>query len=197
MCKKSLFKLAAALAATVGLGPVASAASVCPTTVNTNSDCGYILTIGSGDKITGAAVAGANPFDGSDDSLIGVVNNSGSVYNGSFTLSGSGNGGGLFSFDCDCICTFTNASYCASAPTGYEGPLNTFSNINAAANTGTVNIKGLAAGGSTFFSLESAPSSINPIIGGGTPEPGTNVLLGGGLLLFGILARKQRLFGKR
>ncbi|MEO8737626.1 MAG: hypothetical protein ABI380_13945, partial [Edaphobacter sp.] len=94
-------------------------ASICPTTSSTNTDCGFVITIGVGDVITGAAVAGANPYDGADDALIGVVNNSGTVFNGSFTLSGSGNGGGLFAFDRDGICGYVAASYCSSAPTGY------------------------------------------------------------------------------
>ncbi len=198
MLTKRLLTLAIAFTSTVGFGSLASAASVCPTTTNTNTDCGFILTVGSGGKITGALVAGAAPYDGSDDALIGLVNASGAAYTGSFTLSGSGNGGGLFGFDGDGICTFTSAAYCSSAPTGYEGPINTFSSINSGGTTGTVNITGLAAGASTFFSLEGSPSSIGvPIIGGGTPEPGTNMLLGGGLLLVALLARKTRLFGNR
>jgi hypothetical protein len=41
-------------------------ASVFPTTAN-----------GLGDVITGAPVTGANPYDASDDALVGVTNNSG------------------------------------------------------------------------------------------------------------------------
>ena len=110
--KMLTFPLAAAL--TLGLGSLASA-SVCPSTVNTNSDCGFIFTVGAGGAISGATVSGANPYDGSDDALIGIVNNSGSAYTGSFNLSGSGNGGGLFAFDGDGICTFVSAPYCATA----------------------------------------------------------------------------------
>jgi hypothetical protein len=54
-------------------------APVCPTTVNTNTDSRYILTIGLGGTVTGAPVSGANPYDASDDALIGVVNNSGAA----------------------------------------------------------------------------------------------------------------------
>ena len=170
-----------------------TAATVCPTTANTNTDCGYIITIGPGGVLSGAPVPNANPYDGSDDALIGVINNSGSTYNGSITLIGSGNGGGIFAFDGDGICTFTNAAYCATAATGYEGPLNTFANITTTTvtdDTGDVVFSGLAAGGSTYFSLESSPSSIGIVVVGSAPEPASMAILGTGLVSL-FLVRKR------
>ncbi len=184
-----------------GLANTLVAAPVCPSTSGTTTDCGYVLTINSDESLTGAEVPGAAPYDGSDDALIGLVNNSSSVYNGSFTLSGSGNGGGLFAFDGDGICGYVPASYCstAAASTGYEGPLNTFSNITSAVDsedTGTVNVTGLVAGASTFFSLEGSPSSINsgggPVIVGSSPEPSTITTLGVGLVGLVYAAKRRR-----
>jgi hypothetical protein len=156
---KKLLILLAIVAASLPLS-----AAVCPTTPNTNTDCGYILTIGPGGVISGAPVAGANPYDGADDALIGIVNKSGATFTGSISLSGSGNGGGLFAFDGDGICSYVPAAYCATAATGYEGPLVTFSNITAGGLSGKVNVNGLADGASTYFALEGSPASINPCL---------------------------------
>ncbi len=175
---------------------LAQSASVCPSTVNTNTDCGFILTVGPGAAVTGVSVPNANPYDGTDDALIGVINSSGAVFNGSITLQGSGNGGGLFAFDGDGICAYVTAAYCSTAKTGYEGPLNTFTNITSTAtyaDTGTVVFSGLADGASTYFSLEGSPASIgSPVILGSSPEPGTISLLGLGLAGACLLTLRKR-----
>ncbi len=176
--------------------PAIYAGPICPTTGNTNSDCAFILTIGGGGSVTGAAVPGAAAYDGSDDALVGVVNSSGSIFSGSIHLTGSGNGGGIFAFDGDGICVYTADVYCGAAATGYEGPLNTFANISPDGTSGDVVISGMADGAATFFSLESSPDSINNgggivVAPGGVPEPTTFLLLGSGLAGL-IFARRKR-----
>ena len=168
--------------------------SICPTTGSTNSDCGFILTIGPGGTLTGALVLvsgnPAAPYDGSDDALVGVVNNSGGVFTGSLSLSGSGNGGGIFAFEGDGICTYISCSW--SHPTGYEGPLNTFASINSNGTAGNVVITGLGAGATTYFSLEGSPASIQSGGGlGSVPEPSSLMLMASGLAgMAGVIRRK-------
>jgi hypothetical protein len=181
------------------------AAQICPTTPYTNTDCAFIITIGEGGTISIADVAGALSYDmgaTGDDSLIGVINNSGADYTGNFMLAGTGNDGGIFNFDGTGICTYTGTTgtgapgptdYCATASTGYEGPLNTFSDISVDLTSGTVNIAGLVAGATTYFSLESSPGSIADAGGLSTaPEPASIALLGGALGVLGFVRRRRR-----
>jgi hypothetical protein len=107
------------------------------------------------------------PFDKADDTLIGVENDSsGTLY--SLPLSSTED---IFGFDGDGICgisTVTNKPYvprppaCPYGPYGYEGPDTSFSGINSAETSGTVNFPaGLASGKSTYFSLEEAIQTVN------------------------------------
>ena len=198
--KTALVALGLAFAGWLGLGGGTAAAAICPQTGNTNTDCGYIITDNPDGTITGAVVPGANPFDGSDDALIGVINNS-STPLASLMLSGSGNGGGIFGFDFDGICTFVTCSY--SNPTTYEGPQNTFSNYDPNVGTsGEVDFTngGLAPGATTYFSLEGSPSSLvlplpptpppAPPGSNTIPEPATLALFAFGVLGL-AMARKR------
>lgn len=211
-----MIMLAAASILTSWITP--AAAAICPTTSNTNTDCGYILTVQPDGSVTGAVVSGARPYDGSDDVLVGIVNDSSSIFAGNVTLSSSRD---IFGFDGDGICTFTHAGYCSSgsAPTGYEGPTTSFSGINKAETSGTVNLtSGLDPGTSTYFSLENSPSNITTgggitIVGVGStgstggssppatgstepstdvPEPATSAVMGLALSVLGLTALRRR-----
>lgn len=81
------------------IGSTVSAASVCPTTPYTTSDCSFLITIGANGAATVSMIAGESPFNGpktfvdgtsdpgSDGSLVGVINNDPNALM-SFTLTG-------------------------------------------------------------------------------------------------------------
>ena len=165
--------------------------------------CNILITIDSLGGIS-TSVVNSNAYDGVDDTLVGVVNNDPNPLT-SLSLSGSG----IFGFDGDGICIFAaggvagdtwsgpSSSYCTTNqlngvdPDDYQGPTSTFAITDA--NDGIVNFAGGVAGsgGTTFFSLEEAPSVTNLTVGPGTPEPGTLWTLAAGLLGLSILLRKR------
>ena len=177
-----LLKVAAVLTSAVFASATAFGA-LCPNTTYATAGCNSVLTIGPGGALSVVAGGSATPYDGNDDNLVGVINNSGGVVN-SVTLSGSGNGGGLFAFDGDGINAVLGlpANSHDTSYGAYGGPLSFFTNINATDTTGTVNFfGGLANGATTYFSLESSFATTSGLPSS-TPEPGTLVLLGTGLL---------------
>jgi len=154
---------ALALPALTGAASAATPTGVCPA-VGHATDCGVLITIGATGSVTIQNEGNGNPYDGHDDTLIGVVNDS-TASLASITLTSTED---IFGFDGDGICTYAShdsaLSYCTSAndPThpdtlgaDYEGPINTFSNITDHDTKGEVDFTGgLAGGSSTFFSLE-------------------------------------------
>jgi hypothetical protein len=135
----------------------------CPA-VGHDAGCAILIVIEPNGSLTILRDATQGPLDGSDDTLVGVQNNSSttapSVAIGSTTLA-------VFGFEApnDGLCSFTFAGngYCTATPrpaTGYEGPDTTFSAISGNKRMGTVNFTdaggGLAAAGTTYFSLEGA-----------------------------------------
>jgi hypothetical protein len=146
-----------------------TAGAQCPA-FGADTTCGTIITINTG---SGAVITqtGQGPYDGFDDTMVGVVNNS-NVPITSLIISSSL---GIFGFDGDGIDTY-GAPGNGMDSTGYGGPNTYFTNINGSQTSGTVNfITPLAPkGGSTYFSLENALASTAPcstIVNGTVPTP--------------------------
>ena len=139
--------LAGTVLALGGLAGTEANAVPCPT-IGTVTTCNVVITAGPGGTFS-TAVPNAHPYDGSDDNLVGVINNSGATIP-SLTFSGSTFAGGLFAFDGDGLQTFLAGAGGAPDTTGYGGKVSTtanfdlagtndyFTNINAARTTGTV-----------------------------------------------------------
>jgi hypothetical protein len=163
----------------------------CPAAGNDTSGCELLLTVraASGGAATAFTVTASSPnlgpYDGIEDTLIGVLNNSGAVLT-SISLSSSTD---IFGFDGDGICTFVACPGGADA-SGYGPASVIFSGINAADTAGIVGFSpGIANGGTAFFSLEEAvtASQIMP----GTPEPSTLPMLGLAVIALGVILRRR------
>jgi hypothetical protein len=158
--------------------------------VGTAFGCGAVIDVlavdgnGQATSFTVTATGNGNPYDGDEDTLVGIQNNSGANLKSIVLSSPDTTNGGIFFFDGDgpCNTQFHTPAYswCSNDPTGYEGPHNTFSvdtgtsctvnNVPATCFTsGTVNFvvgegdTGIPAGGSTWFALEGTPESIGGV----------------------------------
>lgn len=164
--------------------------------------CNVLVTVNANGTSTVTTV-NASPYDGSDDTLVGVVNN-GTTALSQLTISGTG----ISEWDGDGICVFAagglaqdtwtsgNSSYCSSAqlngtdPQDYAGPNQTFTNF-ASGDTLTVLFNTpIPAGGTAFFSLEEAPNSTTLTVSAGsgptsTPAPASLWLIAIGFCAMG------------
>ena len=149
--------------------PWRQANAQCPPT-GADSVCGALITITN----AGASISfsGQGPYDGFDDTLVGVVNNSAQPIF-AMGLSSLSN---IFGFDGDGLATF------GTPGNGYAGPNVTLTSTNAGATSGIVKFTTPLApnggnGSSAYFSLENSltkPTAIQNIVNGAI-----NVTLGG------------------
>jgi hypothetical protein len=164
----SLLGVVAIAAGSAGTASAAPLFPQCPP-VGSNQGCSQLIVV----KKDGTATVKVDPaapamgYDGVEDTLIGVQNNSGKAIS-SINLASPTQP--IMSFDNDGICnpsTWPNPTTHNTPPgcpgpqgfgtTGYEGPGNSFSNISSNFRTGTINFKPtLKSGKSEYFALEEA-----------------------------------------
>ena len=171
----------------------------CPAVGSDTSGCELLITVTAVDG-TGAATAFSvaasvpdlGPFDASDDTLIGILNSSGSTLNSIFLSGGAVD---IFGFDGDGACSglYGTIPGCSTAtdPSGYAPGGVTFSGINTLMTSGTVNFSpGVPNTGSQWFSMEEALTVTS--FSSGTPEPATFGLIGLGLTGLYFVRRRAK-----
>jgi len=147
---------------------------------------GILITIGNSSTIISAT--GQGPYDGSDDTYVGVINNSSK---GISSLNLNSSSEDIFGFDGDGIDTFGAPSNTTDT-TGYGGPNAYFTNISPDAMRGTVNFINPVAGngGTDYFSLEESLDATS--LSSGTPEPAIWAMLLVGFAGLGIAVRRTK-----
>ncbi len=221
MSKSSIASLAlggAALLLSLG----SASAAVFPNIGEDTNGPALIITLnpgGSGTITPGGVGSAGIPYDGVEDTYIGLINNSGQLVT-SIVLSAPV-AVGIFGFDGDGVGAPVGGVYpgpgfgtnqygtpnandvtgpcigsgCSGG--GYGGPLGSFSGLftSAGFDFGTFTIAGgLAAGGFTWFSLEEplTEASFTAQVGSTTPIPAALPLFASGLGALGLIARRRK-----
>jgi len=133
----------------------------CPA-IGASPSCEILLVVNANGTVTVQGDASVGTFDGSDDTLVGIINNSATAVK---AVTVSGPGSDLSGFDGDGICSGNYGSWngsagCPYGRTGYEGPGTSFVTDPSLPDSAEVDFTGgLAPGGKAYFSLEGALTS--------------------------------------
>lgn len=187
------------------------AASPCPAVGVDTNGCEFVITVTS---VNGSGAATAftvatpspdqGPYDGCDDTLIGIVNSSGGTLK-SIALSGSVAGVGIFAFEGDGACAAITCTNGAGDTSGYGGPGVNYTGIGGSpsGSTGTVNVgctgigtcAGIANGNSAWFSLEGALTA-SVLAPPTTPVPSSVLLMFAGLAALALFYFARNKFAR-
>jgi len=159
----------------------------------TFSSYGATATDNGGGPIT------VGPYDGVEDTLVAVLNNSAAPLT-ALTLSGPA---GFIGFDGDGIDLYWNGTPPPIEQVGnpdlstYGGPIGSYVPPGSPTATSVMinfaNAGVAGGGGSTYFSFELGPAALGGITPGGVPEPASLVMCASGaLLLVGGYLRRRR-----
>jgi hypothetical protein len=159
----------------------------CPA-IGASPSCEILLVVNADKTVSVLGDPAVGPFDGSDDTLVGIINDSAAAVS---AVTVSGPGSGLSLFDGDGICsgdygTWSGSSSCPYGPTGYEGPGTSFVTDPSLPDSAEVDFKGgLAPAATAYFSLEGALTSAEltaregPLECNNVYPPGTSAASGG------------------
>jgi len=130
--------------------------------VGSATSCAVLIVFNADGTTTLLNDPSVTPFDTPpvEDTLVGVLNNTGVTISNVVISSGLA----IFGFDNDGVCNVSSfrPSGCPFGSTGYEGPNTSFSSINGARTSGTVNFTGgLVNGASAYFGLEERVTAAN------------------------------------
>src|SRR5204862_6250219 len=123
------------LATPSAAGPTAAPFTQCPS-IGASASCAILILISPDGSVSALSDPRVGPFDGADDTLVGIENQSSTPIT-SLALSSSQD---IFGFEGDGICSGFYANTppgCPFGPTGYEGPNTGFTVVDAF--HGTVN----------------------------------------------------------
>ena len=139
--------------------------------IGQDTSAAFLLVIQPGGSLRFLTDPTQHPFDGVEDTLVAVQNNSTKKIS-SIPLHGFQD---IFGFEGDGLCAVNpHPAACPFGPTTYEGPGTSFSNISPDKRSGIVHFNPpIPPGGSAYFSLEEALVSSCPGL-----NPPTHLLQG-------------------